>query len=190
MYLSYSTIKERAEQERFNFEKNRSSEDSDFAFDIIAFAESHGFKVFLAEMEESGIVLINKNGLKNYNGEKKIILVNSNDSALRRRFTVAHELAHYFLHLSPEEKELVAYRDSYYLEKTQQEKQADYFASNLLMPESKVKAAMDALRATVKYFTNQQKITFVSNMFLVSPAAAKVRLQQLGYIDPDEGILF
>lgn len=186
--IQYSEIKRRAEEERFNFEKTRKTEDSDFALDIIAFAEKQGFKVYLADMEESGVVLINEDGLKNIEGEKRAILVNSQDSALRRRFTIAHELAHYFLHLNDEERKMVAYRDVHYQRKTRQEKEADYFASNLLMPEGKVRAAMSALYATVHRMTDQKKITFISNMFLVSSSAASVRLQQLGYIDSwDEG---
>lgn len=181
--MQYKEVKKRAEDIRFEFEKNRNSEDDDFALDVISLANHYGFTVYSASLQdESGIVLISDAGLAQFNNAKKVILVNSNDSSLRRRFTIAHELAHYFLHLTESEKKYVAYRDyENHGEKDKEEREADYFASNLLMPENKVRAAIRALVA-ISNTSDEDKISFISHMFLVSAQAARVRLIHLGYL--------
>lgn len=181
--MDYNQIKKRAEEERFNFEKSRQYADDDFALDIVDFAQSYGFSVYSSNLDnESGIVLISEEGLENFEGEKKVIVVDSKDSGVRKRFTIAHELAHYFLHLNDSQKNYVAYRDDKTMIKSRVEKEADFFASNLLMPESKVRAAVRALRATTGGASTQKLVQFISNIFLVSPSASTVRLQQLDLI--------
>ena len=174
-----SNIKKCAEEKRFEFEKSRPVDDDDFALDIVAFAKHNGFSVYSASLEnESGIVYISDKEIEQFKA-KKVIVVNSNDSALRQRFTIAHELAHYYLHLTDKEKNYVAFRDCSDSPKDEKEQEADYFASNLLMPENKVRAALSAFKAAVGQADAQSKIRLISNMFLVSNLAASVRLNQL-----------
>ncbi len=181
--MNYCDIKNKAERARIDFERNREVEDNDFALDLVAFAKHNEFSVFSASLEdESGIVLISNEPLKQFKNKKKVIVVNSNDSALRQRFTIAHELAHYFLHLTEEEKNYVAYRDYHNMRKDTKEIEADYFASNLLMPENKVRAALSAFKGAMGETDAQSKIRLISNMFLVSIPAATVRLSQLGMV--------
>ena len=66
------------------------------------------------------------------------ILVNESDIAVRQRFTIAHELGHFFLHMdkdAQENKIITSFR----MDSSPKERQANAFAANLLMPESLVR---------------------------------------------------
>ncbi|PZO60056.1 MAG: XRE family transcriptional regulator [Leifsonia xyli] len=87
----------------------------------------------------------------------------------RDRFTIAHELGHYFLHyLYPKHESAQVFGRG---ERNRAETEANVFASSLLMPEQKFR---DAVRA---YGTDWWK---VADVFGVSPSAASVRAQVLG----------
>lgn len=100
-----------------------------------------------------------------------VIRVNKSQNIRRQRFTIAHELGHYMMHRNKsesftdevffrtEKKDLIEYR-------------ANEFASQLLMPEEKVRRAIsDGVR----------NLGELSERFNVSSAAMKVRVQELGY---------
>jgi Zn-dependent peptidase ImmA (M78 family) len=99
---------------------------------------------------------------------KPTIVVNANDSARRRTFSLAHEFGHYILHdpLKNGEK----YRLDYYHysdDNRQEETEANYFAASLLVPKSRLIWTMrqtDDTRMIANYFgvsevviTNRQK---------------------------------
>lgn len=90
-------------------------------------------------------------------------------SSRRDRFTIAHELGHYFLHyLYPERQSSAAFGRGL---QNSVETQANVFASSLLMPEEKYRELYDRHRGD----------TFaLSRIFEVSPAAAQVRAEVLG----------
>ena len=97
----------------------------------------------------------------------KTIYLNGEDSYDRQNFTIAHELAHYFLEHDPNEAE-VYYRKSFYREdKPQQEAEADQFAAELLMPTMFLKAS------------KQKDLADLANQFQVSKQAMKYRLDTL-----------
>jgi Zn-dependent peptidase ImmA (M78 family) len=66
-----------------------------------------------------------------------LICVNERHSLNRKRFTVAHELGHYFLHNERLDEGIVDGIDILYRDGTldEIEKQANEFAANILMPE-------------------------------------------------------
>lgn len=99
-----------------------------------------------------------------------VIGVNSLHHPNRQRFTIAHELGHYFLHRDHGDFEDTAlFRKE--LQYNHREFDANSFASKLLMPEN-------AFRETViKYPGN---IEFVAKYFGVSKAAAIFRAETLG----------
>ena len=89
------------------------------------------------------------------------------DGPLRHRFTIAHELGHYFLHSRQGKVPMVAGRDG---TNRRVEWEANWFAAAFLMPEAAFRAAAgtygrDPLR--------------LAGQFLVSVEAATVRLQTL-----------
>jgi hypothetical protein len=90
------------------------------------------------------------------------IVLPSYTSPLRDRFTVAHELGHYFLHSDQGAQPMVAYRKG----STRIEWEANWFAASLLMPRQKFRAACQQ---------SHDNLAVVSAKFGVSIDAARVR---------------
>lgn len=100
-----------------------------------------------------------------------VIGVNRLHNPKRQRFTIAHELGHYYMH----KEKNVAFEDTTFFrnnDSTSIEYSANEFAANLLMPEDRVKAA---IKSGVK------SIEKLSTIFNVSVAAIKYRVVALGY---------
>lgn len=147
---------------------------------IVELCNYYGIKVFTEYLKNdvSGFIVAQKENYKDY-GTNRVIVVNSFDSAARQRFTIAHELGHYILHKG--EKELYAHRDVG--ENNLTEREANIFASNLLMPESLVKSFLNNLQEEYwGFISDTQKIFSLAEKFAVSNLAAKVRLEQLKLI--------
>jgi Zn-dependent peptidase ImmA (M78 family) len=105
-------------------------------------------------------------------GADPSILLNAEDSKNRKRFTCAHELGHFIRRTDePEQYEYVDYRDQLSSTgKDAEEKFANRFAANLLMPEFLVKA-----------FHDEQLPEFrMAKKFGVSQEAMHYRLENLG----------
>lgn len=126
------------------------------------------YAIDLSELEKkhertvSGVLLVKE--------QEKTIVVNKNDVPERQRFTVAHELGHYFLHFdknSSEENVLISFRG----ERNKEEYQADMFAAELLMPEELLRTRYEDL--AVPY------VSTLAKQFNVSSAAMRYRLDTL-----------
>ncbi|GLZ40936.1 ImmA/IrrE family metallo-endopeptidase [Actinokineospora sp. NBRC 105648] len=100
------------------------------------------------------------------------IAINRDDSATRRRFTLAHELKHVLDH--PFMRVLYTDRDGR-TDPTYVENICDYFAACLLMPRAWVKEA---------WSTGTQDVDNLARRFRVSPAAMSRRLSDLGLVGP------
>ena len=85
-----------------------------------------------------------------FDAEKNAILVNSEQSGDRRGFTVAHELGHKILHRSS------------YVSQDWREQEANFFATNLLLP----KFMMDEYKE--KYGLNHKDLDLWAGVFCVS----------------------
>lgn len=90
-------------------------------------------------------------------------------SERRDRFTIAHELGHYFLHYL--EPRIQGPRRFGRGQRNATETQANYFAASLLMPEAKFKEAF------IRFAGDDW---LIADAFGVSPRAADVRAQTLG----------
>jgi Zn-dependent peptidase ImmA (M78 family) len=101
--------------------------------------------------------------------------LNSHQNERRQRFTMAHELAHFVLHKKYVEKnkieEQILLRSN---DTNKREKEANDYASNLLMPK---KSFADFLS------TGNKTIEDLADCFNVSIAAARYRAVKLGYLD-------
>lgn len=75
--------------------------------------------------------------------DKNIILVNAEDSHARKNFTAAHELGHYLLGHGDDDEYTVLLRNPDDMVKTPIEQEANYFAANLLVPESFLREYLD-----------------------------------------------
>ena len=128
------------------------------------------FERYLPE-EVSGFIVIQEEVFDGY-GTGRLIVVNLADSPRRRRFTIAHELAHYILH-KDENLSYYAHRDAG--QNGGDEKEANLFASNVLMPHTFVNECVERLGEPPQYLL----IDYVADKFAVSKDAAQVRLSQL-----------
>lgn len=107
-----------------------------------------------------------------------LIGVNSKEAPVRQRFTVAHELGHFFLH--PEKDAFVDYRDNKKgAMRTPREKQANMFAAALLMPRTLL--AKDC-RALMREGFGDDDVVALARRYEVSDEAMRFRLINLHLI--------
>lgn len=142
--------------------------------DPIAIAKKAGIEVYATrQMEDnlSGVIW------RNPENNKIEIIVNGKHSIQRQRFTIAHELGHYF---NTEEfegqiedsKDILIYnRDN---NSSPAEIAANRFAAELLMPDYAIKYMLAKNKA--------KTIGDLANIFNVSLSAMNVRLSSLGMI--------
>lgn len=114
-------------------------------------------------------------------GNHITLLVNTTHPAARKRFTIAHELGHHFLHLLKDgafiDKEVDLFRGEPGDDEAQQqtkaeEVQANQFAAALLMPEELVR----------REFEHVNDLAPMARLFNVSETAMGIRLSQLRLI--------
>ncbi len=99
---------------------------------------------------------------------KTTILVNKNEYSRRMRFTIAHEIGHYFLHKFEE-------RVSFRHKKTPEELEADEFAANLLMPANLVEEEYEKNKSKER----EEVVRILADHFEVSAPAMEYRLDNL-----------
>ena len=105
--------------------------------------------------------------------------INNSESVPRMRFTIAHELCHYFFNKN--DHVTVEYRNKTHNgQKPDKEKIADFFAANLLMPESLVHS--DFKEATKGGIFFEDNLTSMADKYQVSKEAMKYRLLNLQLI--------
>ncbi len=108
-------------------------------------------------------------------GDLWIILANADEAAVRRRFTIAHEIKHI---LDDQAVSHLRQTEGGSSEPTWlTERVCDYFAACLLMPRIWVKRA---------WTTDTQNEVMLAKMFNVSLDSIRIRLQQIGLIDRPE----
>ncbi|MEK7637451.1 MAG: ImmA/IrrE family metallo-endopeptidase [Patescibacteria group bacterium] len=115
--------------------------------------------------------------------KEKIVVVNKNHSLLRKRFTIAHEIGHYKLHETENDKEFI---DGIFKREKganantlKVEMEANQFAASLLMPRDEI----------IQEFHKQDPvtgdyITDLSEKFKVSHESMNYRLINLGLTVP------
>ena len=148
---------------------------------IVELCRAEGISVFEEYLprDVSGFIVIQEEEFENY-GTGRLIVINLADSARRRRFTIAHELAHYILHRD-ESQPYYAHRDAG--QNGGIEREANIFAGSILMPKHLVASALDDMSGTV--FGDAlpfMKINHIAKEFAVSKDAAQVRLDQLSLL--------
>lgn len=153
---------------------------------IIEIAKSLGFKVFemsLPEDDLSGLIGIDLEYEEKF-GTDKVIAVNSNDNYGHKRFTIAHEIAHYIFDF--DEKNQISYYDTYYTNEhsnTPQEKRANYFAACLLMPEKEFTKKYKEYHDENSLLETTKKL---ADVFKVSPEAVRRRLGEINVTEDNK----
>ena len=126
-------------------------------------AEKFGLKVVEFDFPDSipGVLRI----------DKGVIGVNKNNHKVRRRFTIAHELGHFLLeHSNRKETDIIDEgSDQHILE----EREANSFASQILMPEQVIRKEAEMKTLNIKALATK---------FDVSEQALTIRLLMLGLI--------
>lgn len=117
---------------------------------------------------------------------KASIGINQNESKVRRRFTIAHELGHFLLHKSSKNlfvEKKVFFRDEESSSgEEKKEREANAFAAAILMPSSFLKAEYELAMKTESADNDEDFVAFLSKKFEVSEIAMTYRLINLGYI--------
>lgn len=139
--------------------------------DPVAIAKSRSIRVYEAIFANDSV-----SGILRKCGDEFTILVNQNHPITRQRYTIAHELGHYFLH-APDadviDTDLNLFRGGPDSEdhpsKRRQEIQANMFAAALLMPAEFVKDE----------FSNTRNVAELAKVFAVSQEAMGIRLAAL-----------
>lgn len=141
--------------------------------DVVKIAKLNDIAVYEGDLEKS------VSGAIRYNKEKENfeILVNKNDTRERKRFTIAHEIGHFFLHkeiLMNDEIHIdIMYRmPNEDEEQKRRERDVDYFAGALLMNKTLL----------TKMYNESNTITELAKIFDVSVSAMTVRLDILGLL--------
>ena len=150
--------------------KNILSFQKDIPVAIGKLANSFNLEVYRVDDMKDGIsgAIVNENG-------KYVIYTNENEPIVRRRFTIAHELAHYLLHKNIIDDDLdgnltdakdigIMYRSKL---STIFEREANILASEILIPIYELKKFIDE--------DNINSISKLSNIFKVSKEAIRIR---------------
>ncbi|WP_405330783.1 ImmA/IrrE family metallo-endopeptidase [Leeuwenhoekiella sp. LLG6367-2.1] len=125
-------------------------------------------------------------------GSAKMV-INSTNSPVRRRFTMAHELGHFILHVDTDsngndifvDNALVMFRKGggrLSNIENRREREANAFAANLLMPKSFVQKAFRTAMEKFPYFSDDEIIGHLAKEFEVSESAMTFRAMNLKLI--------
>jgi Zn-dependent peptidase ImmA (M78 family) len=105
-------------------------------------------------------------------GNHYVVRINRHDPSRRQRFTAAHEIAHFLLHINEIGAGIsddVLYRSSL---SDRREAEANRLAADILMPEDLVREALE----TAKLLKIADVIGYLADRFEVSEAAMRIRL--------------
>lgn len=133
--------------------------------DFTKVVEAFGGKI------ENGDFFSSEDSIKVFGPHNFSIMLDATAIQERRRFTMAHELGHYFLHSKQGEQTLKAFR----LGTSLAEQEANFFAANLLMPEDEFKRKWMSHKSEA----DASRIVTMAKLFHVSVAAAAARAEYL-----------
>ncbi|HEU4965368.1 MAG TPA: ImmA/IrrE family metallo-endopeptidase [Bacilli bacterium] len=114
----------------------------------------------------------NVSGLISKQGNEISIYVRNEDAANRKKFTIAHELGHFFLHLQEVDGDFVEFSGAHQYENPNREIEANQFASAMLMPRNHLETAWQM----------GLSIDEMAKKFGVSADSMKYRLVDLGFL--------
>lgn len=157
--------------------------------DLDGICKHHDIELLEGEFEDD-----NQSGALIRDGKKWQIIVNKNHSLNRKRFTIAHELGHYFAVVKGSaqaevyfEKHNEVIKDYALMKRTNEveedsyqiERQANMIAAAILMPEEMVQ----------KFYHEGLSLTSMAEKFGVSETAMSYKLESMG-IDTLESTYF
>jgi Zn-dependent peptidase ImmA (M78 family) len=162
----------------------REAESFSVPVDLQRVSDSLGVRVHYEELEDrvSGVLVIK--------GGQKHALINSKHHPNRQRFSLAHEIGHLVLHDCRQDRLFIdtnlrmyqrvgapsdeAYANGQSLTTPTEEREANLFASAILMPEDLVKS-----QARNIDLEDEADVALLARLFSVSDQAMSIRLHQL-----------
>lgn len=143
--------------------------------DLHKVAKSLGAEIYYKLMPagfDGWVVELNPDFTKFFTTAEYIIMVNSRRLKVRQRFTIAHEIGHIVLE-HPEKKSKLLYKHSKITAEDDYkfEREADLFASELLIPTSHL--------LTLAKMGNPMDIEKLSAFYQVSREAMKIKLEKI-----------
>lgn len=126
-------------------------------------------------------------GMLYRDSHRSVIGVNSFHAQTRQRFTIAHELGHLLLH---ETRPMIVDTHVYRRDEVssmgtkKEEREANAFAAELLMPKDFVERAVDGLIDDHPTITANQLVARLASQFEVSEQAMEIRLGNLDILSP------
>jgi Zn-dependent peptidase ImmA (M78 family) len=141
--------------------------------DVVKIANHNGVGIYNAKFSDDNI-----SGMLAKRGDNVTMLINQSDYPNRKRFSIAHELGHHFLHLFEDGEIVDTEIDLFRFESANsdnpnrlREIQANQFAAAILMPAKLVR----------KIFNEEtSELGVLAQIFKVSEEAMGYRLNQLG----------
>lgn len=134
--------------------------------DMTALLEENGIKVLVLDLPESISGMTCFASRRDHPSLLPVVVVNKRKSLERRRFTLAHELAHR------------VFNSDHFDCSQDEERAAQRFAGAFLMHADHLRREAGRKREKVGY----QEIVFLKRMYRVSAAALVMRLEQIGII--------
>lgn len=176
MVLLYANKKKQIVQQAKQF--CREHKINRYPVNIVNVCNELGIKVYEQYLPSkvSGFIGVDKSLEEKYQTDK-VIVVNLFDDAKRRRFMIAHELAHYVLRR--QSGELYAHRDVVDTPQRGIEKEANIFALNILMPEELMEEVLSRLCDKEGFVMSEEAVRYIADKFKVSKEEAKARLQNI-----------
>ena len=152
--------------------------------DVIEIAKSNGFLVGNANISDDsdGFIAIDENVGEVFGmPTSKLIVVNANRSIEWKRFIIAHELGHYFLHYVDNASD---YNGMYAMREHKKgkddiENDADFFAACLLMPKKIFEERFNQLKDEENVYNIS---LLLSKEFVVTQIMAERRIKELGLL--------
>jgi len=152
-----------------------------FPVDLDSISASLGVTIRYEDLDDdvSGFLMVDS--------DNAVAVINNNHHSNRQRFTIAHEIGHFCLHTNNTKKESLFVDKAYSIHHRnkksstgtdKKEREANLFASILLMPESMVDEAVDDLELD---FFNDEDIPLLAKKIGVSDQALGFRLARLEY---------
>jgi len=147
-----------------------------FATDLPTILQKLGIKIVIRSLKDyEGLVAKpNVSGYLWKNGNEFAIFLEEKDSLERKRFTIAHEIAHKVLnHIDDNKHVSIFFRDEFSAKGVNAEEiAANAFAATLLMPEKIIRHV----------YTLTSDVAMTARYLGVSDTAARIRLDNLGIL--------
>lgn len=146
---------------------------------IVEILTKLGFKIFQSDLKPDGLsayIAVNPKFVEVFDSNK-ITCVHVEDNIGHKRFSLAHELAHYLFDFN--ESENLCYYNTYFPKKEEdsmEEERANKFAANLLMPE---KEFLKKYKEYKKVNGKADTVNELGRYFVVSPTAVLRRFTEL-----------